>query len=70
MKKSTTNVAFYTPYVMWLALFVIAPMVLIVYQSFFDISGHFTLANYQTYFQSGTYIMTVSYTHLTLPTIA
>lgn len=49
--------AFYSvPYVLWLLLFVIAPLVLIVYQSFFNISGQFTLGNYQDYFGSGTYL--------------
>lgn len=57
MKKTSTNVAFYVPYVLWLALFVIAPLVLIIYQSFFDINGQFTLSNYATYFSSGTYIL-------------
>jgi len=32
-------------------------VLLIIYQSFFDINGHLTLANYQTYFSSGTYIL-------------
>lgn len=45
------------PYVAWLLLFVIAPVLLIIYQSFFDISGHFTFANYATYFTSGKYLM-------------
>ena len=32
--------AFYSvPYVLWLGLFVLAPMLLILYQSFFDITG-------------------------------
>lgn len=57
MKKSTQNLAFYVPYILWILLFVIAPMVLIVYQSFFNIEGDLTLSNYATYFQSGTYIM-------------
>lgn len=57
MKKPTMNLTFYVPYFLWIALFVIAPLILIVYQSFFNISGHFTLANYQTYFSSGTYIL-------------
>ena len=34
------------PYVMWLLLFVIAPVLMIIYQSFFDMNGQFTLANY------------------------
>lgn len=51
------NKAFYfVPYSMWLLLFVATPLVLILYQSFFDIQGNFTLANYATYFQSGTYL--------------
>lgn len=47
---------FSVPYIVWLVLFVIAPMLLILYQSFFDISGQFTLGNYATYFQSGNYL--------------
>jgi spermidine/putrescine transport system permease protein len=44
------------PYTIWLLLFVIAPVLLILYQSFFDMNGHFTLSNYQIYFTSGTYL--------------
>lgn len=44
------------PYVFWLLLFVIAPVLMIIYQSFFDMNGHFTLTNYATYFTSGTYL--------------
>lgn len=44
------------PYLLWLIFFVIAPVALIIYQSFFDIVGHFTLANYQSYFASGKYL--------------
>lgn len=48
---------FYTiPYFLWLVLFVIAPVILIVYQSFFDMNGDFTLANYKEYFTAGTYL--------------
>ncbi|MGX7030325.1 ABC transporter permease [Vagococcus zengguangii] len=42
------------PYVLWLLLFVIAPVLLIVYYSFLDGSGGFTLENYKNYFTSGT----------------
>ncbi|CZQ86776.1 ABC transporter permease [Trichococcus ilyis] len=49
--------AFYSvPYVLWLGLFVISPVLLILYQSFFDITGSFTLANYASYFSSGNYL--------------
>ncbi|AQS53642.1 Spermidine/putrescine transport system permease protein PotB [Jeotgalibaca dankookensis] len=52
---------FATPYVLWLGLFVIVPVLLILYQSFFDISGNFTLSNYTAYFTSGNYLtMTIN----------
>lgn len=44
------------PYILWLCLFVIAPVILIVYQSFFTVDGHFGIQNYVTYFQSYTYL--------------
>lgn len=50
------NVFYFIPYTFWLLLFVAAPLILIVYQSFFNVDGQFTLGNYQTYFQSGTYL--------------
>lgn len=50
MKK--TSKLFVVPYALWVFLFVLAPVVLIVYQSFFDSDNHFTLANYQAYFNS------------------
>lgn len=40
------------PYYTWIVLFVIAPIALIVYYSFFDIYGQFTLKNYQSFFSS------------------
>lgn len=42
------------PYVLWLGLFVIAPVLMIIYQSFFDMNGHFTLNNYATFLTSRT----------------
>lgn len=48
-------------YILWLALFVIIPLFLILYQSFFDIHGQFTFGNIVEYFTSGTYLsMTLS----------
>lgn len=47
---------FGVPYYLWLLLFVIAPVLLIIYQSFFDMNGQFTLSNYEAYFSSGTYL--------------
>ncbi|OTN77405.1 spermidine/putrescine ABC transporter membrane protein PotB [Enterococcus sp. 8G7_MSG3316] len=45
------------PYIFWLLLFVIAPVLLIVYQSFFDMNGNFSLVNYQSYLGSGKYLI-------------
>ncbi len=50
MKK--TSKLFAVPYALWIFLFVLAPVILIVYQSFFDINGNQTLANYGSYFSS------------------
>ncbi|NQM37814.1 ABC transporter permease [Streptococcus suis] len=50
MKK--TSKLFAIPYALWVFLFVLAPVALIVFKSFFDIHDNFTLANYQTYFNS------------------
>ncbi len=51
-----TSSFFSVPYVLWLFLFVIAPVALIVWQSLFDIQGNLTFANYETFFSSWTYI--------------
>jgi spermidine/putrescine transport system permease protein len=48
------------PYVIWLALFVLAPLLLLVYQSLLNLEGDFTFNNIITYFTSFTYLsMTV-----------
>ncbi|WP_051452849.1 ABC transporter permease [Atopobacter phocae] len=44
------------PYVLWLLLFVIIPIVLVFYQSLFNLDGEFTFQNYVTYFNSWTYL--------------
>src|SRR5690625_4969490 len=38
------------PYVLWIVLFVVMPIALIVYYSFFDIEGNFTFNNYGKFF--------------------
>jgi len=49
MMKNKAN--WYTiPYYLWIALFVIAPVVLIVYYSFFDIEDQLTFSNYEKFF--------------------
>ena len=37
---------FAAPYFLWLLLFVLAPLALIVYRSFFNLEGQVSLANY------------------------
>lgn len=49
------------PYYLWIAIFVIAPILLLLYRSFFDISGNFTFDNYIHYLTNINYlIMTAS----------
>ncbi|AYV69099.1 spermidine/putrescine ABC transporter permease [Niallia circulans] len=58
MKSSTK---WYTvPYYLWIVLFVIAPVALVVYYSFFDIEGAFTFENYQKFFTPVYLKMTLS----------
>ncbi|MGT2681682.1 ABC transporter permease [Streptococcus porci] len=54
--KKTSNIAFSAPYILWLLLFVLAPVTLLLWKSLFDQSGNFTLANYGTFFSSWTYL--------------
>lgn len=41
---------FLVPYGLWIALFVVIPVLLVLYYSFFDIEGAFTLDNYKKFF--------------------
>ena len=54
---------FSVPYILWILLFVIAPVILLFYQSFFDIHGQVTLANYKTFFSSWTFLQCYSALH-------
>lgn len=52
---------FMLPYLFWLLLFVILPLILIVVQSLIGTDGQLTLANFVSFFTSGTYLsMTVN----------
>lgn len=44
-------------YYVWIALFIIAPIILLFYQSFLDIHGNFTFDNYKNYFTSANYML-------------
>ncbi|MGI2327358.1 ABC transporter permease [Planococcus sp. YIM B11945] len=60
MKNNASRPLYMIPYYLWIALFVIAPIALVVYYSFFDISGNFTFSNYQNFFSSVYLRMTIS----------
>lgn len=49
MQHKTRNL-YLIPYVLWIVLFVVAPILLVLYYSFFDIEGQFTFENYQKFF--------------------
>ena len=46
-----------TVYYGWILLFVIAPIILLVYQSFLDIYGKFSLDNFQSFFTNSNYLL-------------
>ncbi|WP_163654540.1 ABC transporter permease [Listeria sp. PSOL-1] len=48
------------PYMLWIILFVIAPILLIIYYSFFDVDGGFTFSNYAHFFTPVYLKMTLS----------
>ncbi|MCK1996332.1 spermidine/putrescine transport system permease protein [Paenisporosarcina quisquiliarum] len=52
MQTKTTKTFYLIPYYVWIVLFVVAPIALIAYYSFFDLSGNFTLDNYLNFFTS------------------
>lgn len=52
METKKARTLYLIPYYAWILLFVIAPIALIAYYSFFDLSGNFTLDNYQNFFTS------------------
>lgn len=56
----SNRVLYAIPYYAWMLLFVIAPIVLVLYFSFIDIEGGFTLANYQKFFTPVYLKMTLS----------
>ncbi|MFT8424371.1 MAG: ABC transporter permease [Liquorilactobacillus sp.] len=47
---------YFSSYVLWLLLFVLAPVALILYQSFIGINGNFTINNYESFFKISSYL--------------
>ena len=58
--KASTRNAYLIPYVLWMVLFVVAPVLLVVYYSFFDVEGNFTFGNYARFFTPVYMQMTLS----------
>ncbi|MDY3005677.1 ABC transporter permease [Anaerococcus sp. AGMB00486] len=44
-------------YYIWILIFIVAPILLLLYQSFYDIYGNLTLDNYRAYFSNKNYII-------------
>lgn len=60
MNKGIMNRFLSIPYWIWMIAFVVAPIGLIFYYSFFDITGQFTLMNYVDFFSSTYFLLTLS----------
>lgn len=52
----TRKALFLIPYLMWIILFVILPILLILWYSFTDSNRSFTLNNYAAFFRNGTFL--------------
>lgn len=60
MENKWTQSLYRIPYFVWILLFVIAPIALVLYYSFFSIEGNFSLENYQKFFTPVYIKMTLS----------
>ena len=58
--RNKAKTLYLIPYSIWIALFVIFPIILVVYYSFIGIDGQFTLANYSKFFTPVYLKMTLS----------
>lgn len=59
MSKRARNL-YLLPYLLWIGLFVVTPIMLVLYYSFYDIEGQFTLSNYGKFFTPVYLKMTLS----------
>lgn len=60
MKNNPLRFVYAVPYAVWMLLFVLAPILVVVYYSFFDLSGNLTLGNYRNFFSSIYFKLTIS----------
>lgn len=56
----SNRILYAIPYYVWMLLFVVAPILLVAYFSFFDIEGNFSFVNYQKFFTPVYLKMTLS----------
>lgn len=59
MQTKSRNI-YLIPYVLWIILFIVAPILLILYYSFFNIDGDFSFENYKNFFTPVYLKMTLS----------
>lgn len=52
MQSNTNRSLYLGPYLGWMAVFVVAPILLVLYFSLFDLQGNFSFVNYQNFFTS------------------
>lgn len=60
MKNNLSRNLYAIPYALWILIFVVAPIVLVLYYSFFDIEGNLSLTNYINFFTPVYLKMTLS----------
>jgi spermidine/putrescine transport system permease protein len=60
MENKVTRNLYVIPYALWIVMFVVAPIFLVLYYSFFDIEGNLSLVNYQKFFTPVYLKMTLS----------
>ncbi|MFF2752318.1 ABC transporter permease [Psychrobacillus sp. NPDC058041] len=60
MQTKNTKSLYLIPYFAWIVLFVIAPIALVTYYSFFDLNGNFSIENYKNFFTSVYLTLTIS----------
>ena len=53
MKRNRQNILLNSPYIAWSVIFIIVPLIFVVYYAFTDQSGAFTFQNVKDFFTSG-----------------
>ncbi len=56
MKRNRQNILLNSPYIAWSVIFIIVPLIFVIYYAFTDQSGAFTFQNVKDFFTSGIYM--------------